>query len=71
MNHFTCWILFISRINKAWLYEGINDSHRQPNSDLAQLGEQETDDLEVVSSNLTGAIFDEIYIVLWNFRSVR
>ena len=33
---------------------------------LAQLGEHGTDDLEVVSSNLTGAIFDEIYFVLCN-----
>ena len=29
-------LLIISRINRAWLYEGLNDSHRQPNSDLAQ-----------------------------------
>ena len=48
MHHFTCWTLFISRINRAWLYKGLNDSHQQPNSDLAQFGEQETDDLEVV-----------------------
>ena len=37
---------------------------------LAQLEEHGTDDLEVVSSNPTGAIFDEIYFVLCNFRSV-
>ena len=39
MHHLTCWTLFISRINRAWLYKGLNDSHRQPNSDLAQLAE--------------------------------
>ena len=31
--------------------------HRQPNSDLAQLAEQWTDDQEVVSSNPTGDNF--------------
>ena len=35
------------------------------------MAEHETDDLEVVSSNPTGDIFDEIYFVLCNFRSVR
>ena len=43
-------LLFISKINKTWLYKGLNDSYRQPNSDLAQLTEQWTDDLEVVNS---------------------
>ena len=57
MHHFTCWTLFISRINRAWLYKDLNDSHPQPKSDLAQLREQETDDLEVVSSNPTGGNF--------------
>ena len=38
---------------------------------LAQLVEQETDDPEVVSSNPLDAIFDKIYFVLCNFRSVR
>ena len=37
--------------------KSLNDSHRQPNSDLAQLAEHETDDLEVASSNLTGGNF--------------
>ena len=36
-----------------------NDSHRQPNSDLAQLAEQWTDDLEVVSSNPRGCDIHE------------
>ena len=64
--------MFISKINRAWLYKGLNDSHPQPNSDLAQLGEQETDDLEVVSSNPGGGeIFDEIYFILCNFTSDR
>ena len=48
MHHLTCWTLFISRINRAWLYRGLNDWHRQLNSDLAQLAECGTDDLEVV-----------------------
>ena len=39
LHHFTCWTLFISRINRAWLCKGLNDSYRQPNSDLAQLVE--------------------------------
>ena len=37
----------------------------------AQLSEHLTDDKEVVSSNPTGAIFDKIYFVLFNFISVR
>ena len=37
-------------------------------SSLAQLAEHGTDDLEVVSSNPTGAIFDKIYFVLCNVR---
>ena len=57
MHHFTFWTLFISRINRAWLYKGLNDSHRQLNSELAQLGEHGTDDPEVVSSNSTGGNF--------------
>ena len=57
MHHFTCWTLFISRINRAWLYKGLVDSHPQPISDLAQLIEHGTDDLEVVSSNPTGTNF--------------
>ena len=36
MHHFTCWTLLISRNNTTCLYKGLNDSHRQPNSDLAQ-----------------------------------
>ena len=38
-------------------YKGLDDSHPQPNSDLAQLAEHGTDDLEVVSSNPTGDNF--------------
>ena len=38
-HHFKFWTLFISRINRAWLYKDLNDSHRQPNSDLAQLAD--------------------------------
>ena len=39
--------------------------YTQPNSDLAQLGEQETDDLEVVSSNPTGGNFFAKFILLY------
>ena len=40
MHHFTFWTLFTSRrINRACLYKGLNESCRQPNSDLAQLVE--------------------------------
>ena len=46
-----------------------HQSHALPkfptDSSLAQLAEHGTDDLEVVT------IFDEIYFVLCNFRSVR
>ena len=63
--------MFISRTNRAWLYKGLNDSHPKPNSDLAQLAEDEADESEFVSSNPTGTIFDEIYFVLLNFRSDR
>ena len=50
MHFFTCWTLFISRISRTCLYKGLDDWNRQPNSDLAQLAERETDDLEVVDS---------------------
>ena len=39
MHDFTCWTLIISGISRAWLYKGLNDSHRWQNSDLAQLVE--------------------------------
>ena len=57
MHHFTCWTLFISRINRAWHYKGLNDSHPQTNTDLAQLVEHGTDDPEVASLNPTGGSF--------------
>ena len=38
-------------------FRGLNDSQGQLNSDLAQLTEQLTDDLEVVSSKPTGDNF--------------
>ena len=56
MHHFTCWTLFISRINRPHLCKGLNNLHRQPNSDLAQLAEHYSDDLEV-GSNPTGGNF--------------
>ena len=45
------------RINRAWLYKNLDDSHRQPNSDLAQLAEHYSDDPEFVRSNPTGRNF--------------
>ena len=56
MHHFT---LFISRINGAWLYKGHEDSGWQLNVDLTQLVKHWPEDLEVLVSNPTGAIFDE------------
>ena len=38
-------------------YKGLNDSYRQPNSDLAQLVEHNSDDPEVVGSNPTVSNF--------------
>ena len=38
---------------------------------VTDLSWQSIDDLEVVSSNLTGAVFDDIYFVLCNFIYVR
>ena len=49
----------------------LTESHRQPNSELVQLAEHWNTDPEVVSPNLTGTIFDKVYFVLCNFRSVR
>ena len=69
MHHFTYWSLFISRINRASLCKGHEDSGWQLNVDLAQLSEHWSHDPEVVSS--LGAIFDNIYFVLCNLKSVR
>ena len=38
-------------------FKGLNDSHRQPNSDLAQLVEHQSDDQKVMSPNPTGGSF--------------
>ena len=54
MHHFTCWTLFISRINRTWLYERHEDSGWQLNVDLAQLVRHWPEDLEVLVSNPTG-----------------
>ena len=48
-SHFGLW-LFLESIEHDYTYKGLNDWHRQPNSDLAQLTEHESDDLEVVGS---------------------
>ena len=53
MHHFTS------------LYKGLNDSDRQPNSDLPQLGEHWTDDLEVVSSIPGRGIFFPLLRQCW------
>ena len=57
MHHFTCWTLFISRINRAWLYKDHEDSGWQLNVDLAQLVRHWPHDLEVLVSNHTGGNF--------------
>ena len=57
MHHFTYWTLFISRINRAWLYKGHEDSGWQLNVDLAQLVRHWPHDLEVLVSNPTGGNF--------------
>ena len=61
MPHFTCWTLFISRIYRAWLYKGHEDSGRQLNVDLAQLVRHWPEDLEVLVSNPIGGIFWRIF----------
>ena len=71
MHHFTCWTLFISGINRAWLYKGLSDSQRQPNSDLAQWQSMGLMIWRLWVQTPLGAFFDEIYFVLCNFRSVR
>ena len=57
MHHFTCWTLFISRINRAWLYKGHKDSGWQLNVDLAQLVKHWPEDPEVLVSNPTESNF--------------
>ena len=61
MHHVTCWTLFISRINRAWLYKGHEDSGWQLNVDLAQLLPE---DPEVLVSNPTGGNFWRIFFAL-------
>ena len=55
---FTFWTLFISRINRVWLYKYLNDSHRQPNSDLAQVIEHKM----VMDSNSWGQFLKKIML---------
>ena len=64
MHHFTCWTLLISRINRAWLYKGHEDSGWQLNVDLAQLVRHWPEDPEVLVSNPTAAIFWRIFFGL-------
>ena len=57
MHHFACWTLSISRINRARLYKGHEDSGWQLNVDLAQLVEHYSGDLEFVGSKPTEGNF--------------
>ena len=50
-------LLFFSRINRAWLYKGLNVSHKQPNIDLVELTEHLSDDQEIEGSNPNGGNF--------------
>ena len=68
MHHFICWTLFISGINRSWLYKGLSDSQRQPNSDLAQWQSMRLMIWRLWVQPPLGAFFDEIYFVLCNFR---
>ena len=54
MHYFTYWTLFISRINRAWLYKGHENSGWQLNADLAQLVRYWPEDLEVLFSSQQG-----------------
>ena len=57
-RRFLKWVLFVScTTSHVGLYKGLNDSHRQPNSDLAQLVKHMSNDLEVAGSNPTGGNF--------------
>ena len=61
MHHFTCWTLFISRISRAWLYKGNEDSGWQLNIDLAQLVRHWPEDLEFLVSNPPGGNFWQLF----------
>ena len=52
MHHFTCWTLFISRINRTWLYKGHGDSGWQLNVNSAHSVGHWHDDQEVLGSIL-------------------
>ena len=71
-RRFLKWALFVScttshvglcRINRAWLYEGHEDSDWQLNVDLAQLVRHWTEDLEVWFPTPLGAIFDDFFLL--------
>ena len=67
-SHFFC--LFLKSIEHD--FKGLGDSHPQPNSDLVQLPEHETDDPEVVSSKPTeGHFLTKFILFCCNFRCVR
>ena len=63
MHHFTCCTLFISRINRAWLYKGHEDSGWQLNVDIVQLVEHWPNDLEVLVSIPTGGNFQKKFLL--------
>ena len=71
MHHFTCWTLFISRINRAWLYKCHEDSGWQLNVDLAQLVRHWSEDLEVLGSILTGGNFWRIVVFFFALPCVK
>ena len=60
--------LFLDSIEHEFIKALMIHTHNQI---VAQLAKHGTDDLEVVSSNPLGTIFDEIYFVLCNLKSVR
>ena len=62
MHHFICWTLFISRSNRAWLYEGLIGWHRHKIVTLEV-------DLEVVGSILSREIF--FFLVVFSFNTGR
>ena len=64
MHHFTCWTLFISRMNRAWIYKGHEDSGWQLNVDLAQLVRHWPHDLEVLVSIPTEGNFWQFFFAL-------
>ena len=71
MYYFTCWTLFISRINRAWLFKGLNNSQTTKYW-LSSAGRAlEWWFRSCGFKPLWGKFFYEMYFVLCNYRSVR